>query len=220
MKYDLIIVARSTSKELVRMTENCINSARQDKVDLHVIVVETTPFPVNYDAQIVRYTGELNYNRALNLGLKHVKGDIHILANNDIIFHKDWSLIGESMIVNEFPSASALSTDPRQRGFDRGDWIYPGYEIGIHLTGWCIFVTKELIAKIGKFDESFDFWYSDNVYANQLIAAGIIHGLFCNVQVDHITSVTLRTLTLREQRRYSQDASHKYKSLKMIRHAG
>ena len=220
MKYDLIIVARSVSKELIQITENCINSAKQDKVDLNIIVVETTPFPVDYDAQIVRYTGEFNYNRALNMGLKHAKGDIHILANNDIIFHKDWSLIGESMIVNEFPSASALSIYLHQRGFNRGDWIYPGYEIGIHLTGWCIFVTKECIAKIGKLDESFEFWYSDNVYADQLIKANIRHGLFFNIQVDHITSATLRTLTWREQRRYSQDASHKYKSLKMIRHAG
>ena len=202
------------------MTKNCINSARQDKVDLNVIVVETTPFPVNYDAQIVRYTGEFNYNRALNLGLKHVKGDIHILANNDIIFHKDWSLIGESMIINEFPAASALSSDPRQRGFNRGDWIYPGYEIGIHLTGWCIFVTKECIAKIGKLDESYVFWYSDNIFAEQLIDANIRHGLFCNVQVDHIISGTLRTVFGIERRRCVQEASRGYKSLKMIHHAG
>ena len=202
MKYDLIIVARSASRELIRVTENCIDSAKQDKADLNIIVVETTTFAVNYDAEIIRYKDGFNYNRALNLGLEYAKGDIHILANNDLIFHKGWSIIGESMIVNGFPSASALSTYYLQRGFQRGNWIYPGYEIGRHLTGWCIFATKECIAKIGRLDESYEFWFSDDMYAHQLIKADIKHGLFCNVQVDHILSATLRTLSRQEQRKY------------------
>ena len=83
MYYDLIIVSQSKG-ELIQMTENCIASARQDG-DLNVIVVETgDPYP--YDAQIIKYEGEFNYNRALNLGLDHAKGDVHILANNDLVF--------------------------------------------------------------------------------------------------------------------------------------
>ena len=40
MTYDLIIVSKSTSQELINITTNCINSARQE-CDLNVIVVET-----------------------------------------------------------------------------------------------------------------------------------------------------------------------------------
>lgn len=212
MFYDLIIVSKSSTKRLQQVTQQTIDSARKD-CDLNVIIIETSGLQVEYNCVdiYVQYTGQFNYNRALNQGLQYAKGDIHILANNDLIFHPGWSEIGELMILNGFGSASALSQEPRQRGFKRGDYIYEGYNIGTHLCGWCIFVTRETINKIGKLDESFDFWYSDNVYAEQLKKAGIRHGLFCNAQVDHITSVTLKTLSSREQRRYSFMAMNRWR---------
>jgi glycosyltransferase involved in cell wall biosynthesis len=209
MSYDLIIVSKSISQNLIDITNQCIASARQDG-ELNVIVVETGGVKVKYDANVMYYQGPFNYNRALNYGLTYAKGDIHILANNDIYFHKGWSQIGEQMKQYGFDSASALSNDPRQRAFKKEDAIYEGYNIGVHLTGWCIFVTKEAIQKIGPLDETFDFWYSDNVYADQLKAHGLHHGLFCNIQVDHLESKTLKTLPFRDQRRYSVNARNKY----------
>lgn len=181
---------------------------------MNVIIVETGK-KVTYNGVdiIVEYKGPFCYNRALNQGLNYCKGDIHVLANNDLIFRPGWSKIGDLMLLNGFGSGSALSEDPRQRGFQRGDYAYEGYNIGSHLTGWCLFATKETIQKIGKLDETFDFWYSDNVYAEQLRKAGIRHGLFCNVEVDHITSVTLKTLPYREQRRLSFSAKRRYELL-------
>lgn len=207
MSYDLIIVSKSTSQELINITTNCIASARAE-CDLNVIVVETGGAKVSYDANIMYYQGQFNYNRALNMGLIAAKSDIHILANNDIIFHKGWSIIGQQMKEYGIDSASALSNDPRQRSFERGDFIYEGFNIGVHLTGWCIFITKEAMKKIAPLDESYDFWYSDNIYANQLKANGLRHGLFCNVQIDHLGSKTLKTLPIRDQRR--QTVNTKY----------
>lgn len=215
MTYDLIIVSKSISQELTNITTNCINSARQD-CDLNVIIVETGGIKVNYDANIIYYQGEFNYNRALNLGLLYAKGDIHILANNDLIFHKGWSKIGDQMRDYGFDSGSALSNDLRQRAFKHEECIYEGFNIGVHLTGWCLFVTKECIAKIGTLDESFEFWYSDNIYADQLKAYGLRHGLFCNIRVDHLGSKTLKTLPFKEQRRYSVNSKQKYN---MLHHA-
>lgn len=211
MKYDLIIVSKS-SEQLKKVTQKCIDTARQDDCDLNVIIVETGE-RTEYDGanEIIMYRGEFNYNRALNTGLQKVKGDIHILANNDLLFHRGWSKIGKAMIDNNFPSASALSQDPRQKGYQRGDWIYEGYVVGRELTGWCIFVTKNCIKQIGKLDESVHFWYSDNIYADQLMCAGIRHGLFCNVQIDHITSATLRTVSGKEQRNLSFGEMGRYK---------
>ena len=136
MTYDLIIVSQSKGS-LIQMTEKCITSARQDNADLNVIVIETGQ-PYKYDAKIIEYNGEFNYNRALNIGLKHATGDVHILANNDIIFHKGWSAIGQMMIDNGYHSASAISEG--HKGFEKGNWVYEGYEIGKHLAGWCIFL--------------------------------------------------------------------------------
>jgi glycosyltransferase involved in cell wall biosynthesis len=221
MKYDLIIVTKSSTKELIQVTQNCINSARADNPDMNVIIVETSEYAVKYDRidQVIKYEGDFNYNRALNLGLKYAIGDVHILANNDIVFMPGWSHIADYMLLNDFDSASALSEDRRQLRFRRGDWIYEGYEVGSYIAGWCIFCTRKCIETIGKLDESFDFWYSDNVYADQLIKANIKHGLFCNVHVNHVTSQTLKTVAPNTRKKYTYEPVVKYQILKKIRDA-
>ncbi len=204
MTYDLIIVANSGKSRLVEITQNCINSARNE-TDVNVIVVETFPLAKSYsNCHTILYHGDFNYNHALNLGIQKSKADILILANNDLIFYPGWSQIGELMQINGFGSASALSWTTKEHKGLAGEWIYPGYMIGFSLAGWCIFVTLETINKIGKLDETYSFWYSDNVYAEQLIKAGIKHGLFCNIRVDHLTSATLKTLSLQKQRIYKK----------------
>lgn len=209
MYYDLIIVTQSKG-DLIQVTQNCIDSARKDGADLNVIIVETgNPYRYEVD-KIVQYNGQFNYNRALNLGLKYAIGDVHILANNDLIFYEGWSQIGDLMQSNGYHSASALSQDPRQADFQRGDLVYEGYLIGRHLTGWCIFADKFCISEIGKLDESVNFWYSDDLYACQLQSAGIRHGLFCNIRVDHITSMTLRVQSPQVQRQYQRGEQHKF----------
>ena len=207
MYYDLIIVSQSKG-DLIQMTEDCVASARQDGADMNVIIIETgQPYKYNVDT-IIEYNGEFNYNRALNMGLKHAKGDVHILANNDLIFRSGWSQIGELMQLNGYHSASALSQSCK--GFQKSDFVYTGYDISSILTGWCIFMDRYCHEIIGGFDESVSFWYSDNLYALQLQAAGIKHGLFCNVQVDHITSRTLSRLPSRMQHKYQVGEMSKY----------
>ena len=46
--------------------------------------------------------------------------------------------------------------------------------------------------RIGGFDYPVNFWYSDNVYAEQLKAAGIKHALVGNSIVRHLESQSLR----------------------------
>ncbi|HRT83967.1 MAG TPA: hypothetical protein P5523_04950 [Bacteroidales bacterium] len=188
ISYDLIVVARSDNDELISMTKECIESA-----GVHTIVVETG-MGYNYDAEIIRYEGDFNYHRALNMGVEKAKGDIYILANNDIIFYPGWDEIGKLMYLNGFDSASAWSSDYRQKDFERGDFVYPGYRVGYTLTGWCIFITSTAYQKIGKLDESVRFWYSDDIYAEQLKANNLRHGLFTGIRVEHRTSMTLNTL--------------------------
>lgn len=190
MTYDLIIISQSNG-DLIKVTQGCIDSARKDGAKLNIIVVETgEPYPYKVD-KIVKYEGEFNYNRALNMGLKYAKSDTQILCNNDIIFHPGWSRIGEIMKANDYLSASVLSNDRRQSFCKKGNIAYEGYIIGIHLTGWCIFTAKELWPMIGKLDEKFRFWYSDNLYARQLEEKRIKHALICSVRVDHLGSRTL-----------------------------
>jgi hypothetical protein len=198
MTYDLIIVARSSSPYLIGMTQNCINSAGK----VNVILVETSGSLHEYQGvnKYLLYEGEFRYNRALNMALEVAECDFHILANNDIIFYPGWDVIGEQMIYNGFDSASAWF---RGSLFPQGDFVYEGYNIAQHLTGWCIFITKEAYKKIGKLNEDMEFWYSDNAYALQLQEHGLRHGIFCNVRVDHIGNQTLNTMPIGIKRKYS-----------------
>lgn len=221
MKYDLIIVACSKNQNLVNITQRCIDSCLDDGADVNVILVETNGTqapPYRGVNEVVMYKGEFCYNRALNMGLKKVKGEIHILANNDIVFESGWSKIGGQMNANGYLSASGLSEDIRQKAFRKGEWIYEGYIIGSHIAGWCIFVDKKCIEILGQLDESFDFWYSDNVYADQLMSAGIKHALFCNVFVNHVTSCTMKTLPHHHQRKLTYGAVNRYKALRKIKY--
>lgn len=205
MKYDLIIVTRSTTDHLVEMTQACIDSARADRV----IVVETGQVVSYKNIDVyTQFPGKFNYNACLNWGLEFAENDIHILANNDLVFHKYHS-IGYHMKENGFDSGSAWYKGCM---VPQGDYIYPGYEVGFTLTGWCIFITKETYKKIGLLDEGVDFWYSDNLYAEQLKKHNLKHGLFCNTQVDHLTNQTLNTMPLKLKREYSIGQLAKYES--------
>jgi glycosyltransferase involved in cell wall biosynthesis len=198
MFYDLIIVARSSTPKLIQMTQRCIDSAGAD----NTILVETSGKSFTYSGinVTVPYNEPFNYNHALNIGLLYAKGDIHVLANNDLVFHEGWKSIGDYMNEYGFDSASAWS---RNSGFPQGDFIYEGFSIIHHVTGWCLFITAEAYKKIGKLDESVIFWYSDNVYATQLQKHKLRHGLFCNIRVDHITSQTLNMMPRKLKREYS-----------------
>jgi GT2 family glycosyltransferase len=201
MTYDLIIVSQSNG-DLVEVTQNCINSARQDGAELNIIIVETGN-PYKYDVdKIIEYNGVFNYNRALNLGLRYAKSDIQILANNDIVFHKGWSVIGGLMRDNKYLSASAISGNINHKTLSRG-LAYEGYEVGLLLCGWCIFTMKEIWPIIGRLDERYQFWFADNAYAKQIKEKKIKHALICTVQVDHLCSKTLVKQDRSIQKRYT-----------------
>lgn len=210
MTYDLIIVSQSKG-ELIEITQNCIDSALQDGADVNVILVETSGTKVNYKNvnEYIMYSGTFCYNHALNLGLEKVKGDVFILANNDLIFHPGWSRIGPLMQINGYHSASAING--AENKFPLGNHVFDGYDISQILKGWCIFMDRYCLEAIGKLDESVVFWYSDDLYALQLQNAGIMHGLFCNIRVDHIASKTLKRQPSRIQRQYAIGEGYKFK---------
>lgn len=191
MTYDLIVVTQSRDKNLIAMTQRCIDSCKSEG-DVHVILVESGPETKYNKVDIyVKYEGDFNYNRALNMGLKHRKSDIQILANNDLIFRRDWSVVGHLMRRNGYLSASLPDTR-LHKSYKRGYLAYEGWKIGVHFTGWCLFADKQVWDIIGDLSEVHNFWFSDNVYAEQLQAAGIKHALITCATVDHIESATLK----------------------------
>lgn len=192
MTYDLIIVSASRGQALIDMTQRAIDSCLADSRDVNVILIETgNPYKYQNVNLWIEYNGQFNYNRALNIGLKHRRSDIQILANNDIYFYPGWSHIGDIMHEFNYLSASAISNSRFQANY-RSKRFYEGYGIGLELSGWCIFTDDRLWNIIGALDESHQFWFSDNAYADQLKKAGIKHVLIPEIKVYHLLSQTLK----------------------------
>lgn len=208
MKYDLIIVAASKDPQLVSMTQRAIDTCLSDGADVNVILVETFK-KTRYRGvnRVVIYDEPFCYNRCLNKGLQFATGDIQILANNDIIFEKGWSEIGDVMRENNILSASALSELPQHRMMKKGYYAYKGYDISLYFTGWCVFQDRRIWDKIGCLNEYYQFWYSDNAHADQLKQAGIAHWLICSTHVYHMTSQTLARTDRKTRLQYTHAAN-------------
>lgn len=193
-----VIIPCKTCGNTVAMTLNCIQSLRQseDEIDFNVVIVESGEniIDVGQNDTIKYPKAKFCYNHALNMGLKNTESNWVVLANNDLIFKKGWmtEIIIAHNIRKDIESFSPWN--------DMWDWhrryygdVYPdileGHRIGIELAGWCIVARRRIFERV-KLSERVDFWYSDNVYADDLLTHGIKHALVTGSKVDHIVSQT------------------------------
>jgi len=175
---DVVIVSDASTG--YHLTQQAIATCKAERI----IVVEQQP--VAYEGAItVHYEGAFNYNRCLNLGYQHTENNV-AFCNNDLVFY-DWKHI--ERMLNEYGSLS-----PRSEGWFKHkglEGVIEGYEIGRHLCGWCLVVSRMTMAMTGGFDEGVEFYFSDNLWADQLRFHGIRHALDCESRVDHLVSKTL-----------------------------
>jgi GT2 family glycosyltransferase len=194
---DVIIPSKTCGKTLPMMI-NCIKSLRnsQDRIQFNIVVVESGEQIIDVGQNMsIKYPHDrFCYNHALNLGLAQTKNEWVVLANNDLIFKPGWM---HEIIIAHNLRKDIESFSPWN---DMWDWhpryfgnIYPpiieGYRIGIELAGWCIVARRRIFEEI-KLSERVNFWYSDNVYADDLMKHGIKHALVTGAKVDHIVSQT------------------------------
>jgi hypothetical protein len=215
MSISCVIIACSKSQYHRSITERAIESSGVD-----CIVVETCNKRAYEKAtQTLFWNKEFNYNACLNYGIEYTNTEYIALCNNDLIFDPGWTRIENIMKENNILSASPFSLYSTHRhGYKVCDKMYKGYWIGHELLGWCIVVHKSIFEKIGKLDETYKFWCSDNAYADQIESKGIEHYLICNCIVNHIGggSKTIKTvnqqlgynLTTKEYLRYAKVKGH------------
>jgi len=187
---DIVIVSNGKNPYLRLLTKNTIMSCERSStlIDFRYIVIEQSR-RVGYKLPKVKtlyYDFEFNYNRCLNLGLKHSESRYVALCNNDLEFRPHWA---ENIIIGM--GDRYMSASPARRNGLYG--VEEGYKIATHLNGWCIVIKRKLLEKIGELDTGVTFWYSDNIYADQLRAAGEKHVLVRDSVVRHLGSKTLRS---------------------------
>lgn len=191
---DVIIISWAKNQKLKNITESCINSLRaSEDIDFNIIVVETNKNVKYNDCFIIRPPMPFNYNHCVNLGLSLCHHNVITFCNNDIIFHSGW-LTSHLEVFSEHKDIFSLcSKCPSHKLHSGMSGLNRGFEVRRELVGWCITCRREVFEIIGKLNEDVRFWYSDNVYANQLKLYSLQHALNSNSLVTHLFSSTLVT---------------------------
>jgi len=193
----IVMVADTTHSTLRFMTQKAIESCiASESVDFDIIIVDGNRNSIGFqNAKTVTYDFDFNYNKCLNLGINYTKpeNDFIALCNNDLLFKPGWATRIQETMGNEYLSACPFNcpTLTCRNYVPHHEAFKEGYRVEKEILGWCIVIRREVLDRIGKLDESCKFWYSDNVYAEQLKRAGIKHILVYESQVTHLKNKTL-----------------------------
>jgi GT2 family glycosyltransferase len=206
---DIIILSYAQNLKLRDITRRCINSLLKSedtkRIKFNVIVIESEKKakPYQYENTTTIYPDmEFGYNRYMNIGIEMTSAKYICLCNNDLIFHPLWAteILRAFDKFYDLSSVSPLcSVHHPKLGFELNTGIYPGYRNRYEVTGWCLFLKRDVFRLIGKLDENYKFWCSDNDYANMLSVMHIGHALVSSSRVDHIEGATFDNKTWESQ---------------------
>lgn len=201
-KVSLIVLSRTNSEGIYNMNLNCfltfIESAICANLNFEIILVESANASVyNYDIpqlKTITPDSDFNFHKFLNIGMSHASGDYYVLSNNDVVYTKTWlqEIFKVATLEPQLMSFSPYDKKSNKLAPNliKENKFVIGYEIQKHLTGWCIVMHKNVLKKIKKLDERFDFYYADYDYAMQLQKYNIRHALVTNAEVHHLEKVS------------------------------
>ena len=200
-----IILTRTTNNAVFEMTKKCaeslVDNAGNKANSISVIIVESNPaavetpeltYPSGFETIVPKEP--FNFNRFLNIGIRHRPADHYLLCNNDLYFHPGWldpllALMAIPDVGSVSPISPGLPSQDRLRS-PGADYVF-GYGIRQHLSGWCILVSQNTFNKIGDLDESFNFYFADNDYSLELRRNNIKHALSFESRVLHLEQLKI-----------------------------
>jgi GT2 family glycosyltransferase len=145
-----------------QFTRPCLDSLLDTNINFRVICVDNgsiNPYPQHRPCYTMVHAKQRQCLAAgLNLGMIHAgESDWYVLANNDIIWHKPF-----------FQRLHELNPKCLY-GFKLYDKIFTKP----YLSGWCLFVSREIQQAVGEWDEAFTpMWFEDADYSFRCQAAG------------------------------------------------
>lgn len=182
---DVVILSNAINPKIQRMTQNCVNTIRDERCN--IIVIEQN-LDVTYKNCYTYFIEEkFNYNKFANYGAKLGHNEWIMIANNDLHFERNW--LQPLLDADHLVVSPKCPNDKRQRKYRTGNHI--GYNVGEHLSGWCFMIRRDMWELIGGFDEDFPFWCADNSLIEQLKVFDIPAMLVTDSIVRHLGSQTL-----------------------------
>lgn len=160
------------------MTQHAINSIASPCVNIIVLEKNEQVRYANADTYLQRTP--FNYNQCLNNGAKMGNAELICFTNNDVEFPQGF--VHRVVDIVKETDADVVSFT-NQYGF-----MHP--EI---ISGFCFVITRKAYHKLGKLNETYNFWCADNVTTEQ-IKQHALKEYKSDIRVKHLTSATLNTL--------------------------
>lgn len=186
-KIDIVIISHAKNECLAAITRRCVESLIASEAEgyFNITVVESGKAEETKGVRIIQPQADFNYNRYCNLGAKYGNCEWICFCNNDLIFHKGWAsalikFAGKNNIRSMSPKCDITKRQKNLNG------VHNGYKTGLHISGWCIMMHRNLWTEIGGLDEDVLFWCSDDAYREQLKAINEPHYLVCDSVVTHL----------------------------------
>ena len=191
---DVVIPTNTMDEQIRAITQNSIYSLRScepNNVKFNVVVCEQNKDAQDYEQVdlTLHYDFPFNFNKVLNYGAQHCNNKYIMFVNNDIMYCRGFIMPLLSAAMMGYRSLSP--TDPHHDKPDERPYV-EGYGIDLELKGWFILCDRAMYEQIGGFDERVDFYWSDNLYKEQLKSVGIKHARVTNSFAVHFGRSTLR----------------------------
>lgn len=196
-----VIIPVKNQKDI---TQTCIDSLEAYTKDYQLIIIddgsdkETSSMLKNYiDANdtYIRNDKSEGWCKAINAGIKEVRGNYVVFSNNDVVFTANWA---EKMIAH-FKKDKELgvlsATTNKVDGQQHVDFNKKGVDFQYTdiLTFFNVMVKKEVIDKIGGLDERFGLGGQDDAdYCIRARKAGFKVGVARDTFIYHYGSASFR----------------------------
>jgi hypothetical protein len=193
---DVVILSNAKDRNLWVMTQKAIDSciAGANSLPVNVVVIEQNKKATYKNCTTHYVLDKFNYNAFANIGARKGSAEWVMICNNDLQFTSGWL---HSLLIADHPVMSPKCPhDYRQKDIEENEI---GDKCGRNLSGWAIFLKREIYNRISGFDEDFGFYCADNSFIEQIKAIGILPMLVPSSIVKHLGSSTLRTVTNKQQ---------------------
>lgn len=189
----VVILAKSDSKQSIRMTQMCINTViKLNSSNCRVVVVESGSYNEYANAKVLVPDFDFAYNLFLCAGIRFLDQwccpDYYLILNNDV------AVLPSS--IDELVNADVLSASPIDpTGSEQSGIRRPtrGYSVRYHVLGWALFLKAELVEKFGSevlFPNDIKFYWQDHYYAEVIKHHGVKHFVIPSSQMLHLESAT------------------------------
>ena len=200
-----VVITANTQPRHEQMLINCIQTLRDSEIDhrFNITVVESTSkvFEAGQDQTVLFDLPKYNVNHAIKQGIALGSHDWLVMASNDLLYAKGWftAILAAEKSRPDIRSWGTWSNlhNWHPAMFPNAPAVIEGYRTSYELSGWNIVTHRDVMDTID-LSEKVDFWYSDNIYADELKKHGIKHALVRDAVVNHLVS---QTFNLTEEER-------------------